>query len=93
MHLLRYLETNWLSCVFRQRSGLIEFRRLFVFELPQQDRVDIILERGMESMTFGLFLIGPELDPSVDERVTDRIGDIVAHEPGEKRRCLLFLLS
>ena len=64
-----------------------------MLELPEQDRVDIVFQGGMESMTLGLFLIGAVLDPPVDEGVADRIRDIVAHESCEECCRLLLLLS
>lgn len=93
MHRLRYLEINWLSWAFKQREAVWLNSTAFVLELPEQDRVDIVFQGGMESMTLGLFLIGAVLDPPVDEGVADRIRDIVAHESCEECRRLLFLLS
>ena len=49
-----------------------------MLEFPEQDRIDIVFQSCVETMALGLFLIGLIPDPSVDERVADRIGDIMA---------------
>ena len=90
----RKWEINWISCPFRQIVAVwLNSDGFFFFIFPEQDRVDIVFQGGMESMTLGLFLIGAVLDPPVDEGVADRIRDIVAHESCEECRRLLFLLS
>lgn len=63
-----------------------------MLEFPEQDRIDIVFQSCVETMALGLFLIGLISDPPVDERVTDRIGDIVADKSRQKRRGFFLLL-
>ena len=63
-----------------------------MLEFPEQDRIDIVFQSCVETMALGLFLIGLIPDPSVDERVADRIGDIMADKSRQKRRSFFLLL-
>lgn len=64
-----------------------------MLEFPEQDRIDIVFQGCVETMALGLFLIGLIPDPSVDERVADRIGDIMADKSRQKRRSFFLLLD
>ena len=57
---------------------LVKFRRFFVLEFSQQQKVNVVFKLCMKPIKLGCFSIGLILDPAIDIGMTDRIGDIVA---------------